>query len=59
MLLPTTMKFISFEHLIVVIMTGVIVFVQFKTGQEVRLIDAIMLYGIILANMRAIDLERK
>jgi len=54
------MKFISFEHLIAVIVTSVVIaYVQHKAGQEVRLIDAIMLYGIILANMRVIDLERK
>lgn len=53
------MKFISFDHLWCIVMTTlVMVFLTF-TNQEVRLIDCIMFYGIMLANVQVMRLERK
>jgi hypothetical protein len=47
------MKFLSFEHLGIIVAVAGVMFLQ----RDVRLIDALILYGVLLANVRILKLK--
>lgn len=55
-----TMKFISWDHIFVVAMTGFISYTaSLNEASNIRLFDAILLYGVLLANVRILKLTRR
>lgn len=52
------MKFMSFEHLYVLVLTAIIYGVSQLGSYGLNPIECIMLYGIVLANHRVMRLER-
>jgi hypothetical protein len=49
------MKFLSLQHLGIVLVTALLPILQ----HDMRTIDVIILYGVLLANVRILDMEIK
>lgn len=53
------MKFISWDHVFVVLMTGLTMFIFSRDpANNIRFIDWLMMYGVMLANVRAIKASK-